>query len=250
MSEYDKAKADWQAGYLAGMGDEKKRMNRSGIEVKPLYGPEDWDAGQQMQDLGFPGQSPSTRGIHATMHRGRPWSPRLVVGLGLPEDYNKRMHALYDMGLTGLYVAPCNSHMRGFDPDEVEPELLGTCGTVIASVEDMRVCLDGLPIDKHSVSLGCTAPHTLSAFMFAVAKQRGIPWSQLTGTTNQSDYLSHFTALHMFFRIALSGQRRLMLDHIEWMNLLDNLTKLGFHEWSTSGLGQREIEFYLETKRH
>ena len=81
----------------------------------------------------------------------------------------------------------------------------------------MRTCLDGLPIDEHSVSLGCTAPYTLSAFLFAVAKARGIPWSKLAGTTNQSDYLSHYTALHMFFRIALPGQRRLMLDHIEWM---------------------------------
>ncbi|MBT3788072.1 MAG: methylmalonyl-CoA mutase [Alphaproteobacteria bacterium] len=218
MSNFEDANAAWLEGYRAGMSDEQVRKNRSGIDIKPLYGPEDWSQDRHLADLGFPGQSPSTRGIHATMHRGRPWSPRLVVGLGLPEDYNQRMRSLYDMGLTGLFVAPCNSHMRGFDPDEVEPELLGTCGTVISSAEDMRVCLEGLPVDKHSVSLGCTAPHSLSAFMFAVAKQRGIPWSQLTGTTNQSDYLSHFTALHMFFRIALPGQRRLMLDHIEWMN--------------------------------
>ena len=215
--EYAAAKARWEADYNAQLGNETPRINRSGIKIKPVYGPEDWDSARYMQDLGYPGESPTTRGIHATMHRGRPWSPRLVVGLDLPEDYNARMRALYDMGLTGLYVAPCNSHMRGFDPDEVEPELLGTCGTVIASAEDMRVCLDGLPIDQHSVSLGCTAPYTLSAFLFAAAKSRDIPWQQLAGTTNQSDYLSHYTTLHMFFRVALSGQRRLMLDHIEWM---------------------------------
>jgi methylmalonyl-CoA mutase N-terminal domain/subunit len=214
---YAEAKARWQADYNAQSGNEAPRRNRSGITIKPVYGPDDWDSDRYMQDLGFPGESPTTRGIHSTMHRGRPWSPRLVIGLGLPEDYNARMRALFDMGLTGLYVAPCNSHMRGFDPDEVEAELLGTCGTVIASADDMRVCLDGLPIDKHSVSLGCTAPYTLSAFLFATAKSRNIPWRRLAGTTNQSDYLSHFTALHMFFRVALSGQRRLMLDHIEWM---------------------------------
>ena len=215
---YAEAKARWEADYNAQSGNEAPRRNRSGITIKPVYGPDDWDSDRYLQDLGFPGESPTTRGIHSTMHRGRPWSPRLVIGLGLPEDYNARMRALFDMGLTGLYVAPCNSHMRGFDPDEVEAELLGTCGTVIASADDMRVCLDGLPIDKHSVSLGCTAPYTLSAFLFATAKSRNIPWSRLAGTTNQSDYLSHFTALHMFFRVALSGQRRLMLDHIEWMN--------------------------------
>ncbi len=217
MDAHDEARAKWEADYLSHLEGEKDRQNRSGIAVKPLYGPGDWDQDRYMADLGYPGQSPATRGIYASMHRGRPWSPRLVVGLGLPEDYNARMRALYDIGLTGLFLAPCNTHMRGYDPDEVEPELLGTCGTVIASAEDVRVCLDGLPIDRYGVSLGCTAPYALSAFMFAVAKRRGIPWKQLAGTTNQSDYLSHYTALHMFFRVALSGQRRLMLDHIEWM---------------------------------
>lgn len=221
--ECDKCRAQadagrrWQAEYDSQLKDERLRTNRSGIEIKPLYGPDDRSGQDYLGTLGFPGQSPMTRGIHATMHRGRPWSPRLVVGLDLPQDYNARMHELYRMGLTGLYVAPCNSHMRGYDPDQVEPELLGTSGTVIASAEDMRVCLEGLPIDEQSVSLGCTAPYTLSAFLFATAKARGVQWSKLAGTTNQSDYLSHYTALHMFFRIALSGQRRLMLDHIEWM---------------------------------
>ena len=214
---YTAARQRWQADYDGQLGAERPRTNRSGIEIRPLYGPDDWRGEDYLGNLGFPGQSPTTRGIHATMHRGRPWSPRLVVGLDLPEDYNARMHELYAMGLTGLYVAPCNSHMRGFDPDEVEPELLGTSGTVIATAKDMAICLDGLPIDEQSVSLGCTAPYTLSAFLFATAKARGIPWVKLAGTTNQSDYLSHHTALHMFFRIALSGQRRLMLDHIEWM---------------------------------
>jgi methylmalonyl-CoA mutase N-terminal domain/subunit len=219
---YRAAKARWEAEYNQQMGNEAPRSNRSGIRIKPLHGPDDWNGdrndGGYMNSLGFPGAGPTTRGIHASMHRGRPWSPRLVVGLDLPEDYNARMRALYDIGLTGLYVAPCNSHMRGFDPDQVEPELLGHCGTVIASAEDMAVCLDGLPIDQYSTSLGCSAPYTLSAFLFAVAKQRGIAWNKLAGTTNQSDYLSHHTALHMFFRIALPGQRRLLLDHIEWMS--------------------------------
>ncbi len=211
-------KAQWRAEYEEQMGAEAPRRNRSGLEVNPLYGPDDWSGDRYLDILGYPGQTPMTRGIHATMHRGRPWSPRLVVGLDLPSDYNARMKELYAMGQHGLYVAPCNSHMRGLDPDQVEPELLGICGTVIASAADMAACLDGLPIDRHSVSLGCTAPYTLSAFHFAAAKSRGIAWKDLAGTTNQSDYLSHFAALHMFFRIALAGQRRLLLDHMEWMS--------------------------------
>lgn len=213
-SDYDDAKARWQARY--GSSDEQRR-NRSGIAVEPLYGPDDWDSSRTMADLGFPGEAPTTRGIHDSMHRGRPWSPRLVVGFGLPEDYNARMRALVESGITGLYVAPCNSHMRGFDADQVPRALLGTCGTVISTAEDLAICLEGLAIDAQSVSLGDTAPYTLSAMLFKVARDRGIPWNALAGTTNQSDYLSHCAALHMFFRVALPGQRRLLLDHIEWM---------------------------------
>ena len=39
-------------------------------------------------------------------------------------------------------------------------------------------------------------------------------------------------------------------DHSEWIDLLDNLSNQGFHEWRASGAGQKKIGFYLETKRH
>ena len=205
----------WQREYDSQVSG--TRRNRSGLEIKPLYGPEDWDAQRHDAELGYPGQTPTTRGIHASMHRGRPWSPRLVVGYGLPEDYNARMRSLYDVGLTGLFLAPCNTHMRGYDPDEMERELVGTCGTLISTTDDMARCMGDLPIEKNSISLGDCAPYTLSSMLLGVAERRGIPWKSLSGTSNQSDYLSHYAALHMFFRVALSGQRRLLLDHIEWM---------------------------------
>lgn len=217
-SQFEREKSRWQADIETQPRVLASRINRSGMPIRPLYGPEDWDSGRYLVDLGFPGQPPFTRGIHSSMHRGRPWSPRLVVGLGVPTDYNRRMRELYALGLTGLYVSPCNSHMRGYDADEVDRELLGTCGTLVSTFDDMAACLAGLPIERESVSLGDTAPYTLSAMMLKVAKDRGVPWNSLVGTTNQSDYLSHYAALHMFFRIALPGQRRVLLDHIEWMN--------------------------------
>lgn len=214
----DPAAARWAQEYEHQAGGLGPKVNRSGIELEPLYGPRDWDASRHDGELGYPGQAPFTRGIHASMHRGRAWSPRLVVGCGVPEDYNARMRGLYEIGLTGLFVAPCNSHMRGYDPDEVDRELLGTCGTLISSADDMAECLDGLPFERESISLGDTAPYTLSAMLLEVARRRGIAWDSLAGTTNQSDYLSHYASLHMFYRLALPGQRRILLDHIEWMN--------------------------------
>jgi len=215
---YADAKSKWEKQYEAQVSSDDLRVNRSGINIKALYGPDDWDSSHYMRDLGFPGQSPETRGIHASMHRGRPWIPRMVVGFGVPEDYNKRMRDLYALGLTGLFVSPCNSHLRGYDADEVDRELLGTCGTLISTPEDMEICLAGIPFERESISVGDTAPYTLSAMLLTVAKSQSVPWASLVGTTNQSDYLSHYAALSMFYRIALPGQKRTLLDHIEWMN--------------------------------
>lgn len=216
-STYDTARAQWRSAYQARCPDEAVRVNRSGLALEPLYGPEHWSADRHLDALGFPGQWPYTRGIHATMHRGQPWNPRLVVGLGVPQDYNARMRGLYDVGLTGLFVAPCNSHMRGFDGDMVDRELIGNNGTLIATADDFAACMDGLPIDRESISLGDAAPYTLSAMLVELARRRGIPREQLAGTTNQSDYLSLHAALAMWDRLAMPGQRRVLLDHIDWM---------------------------------
>ncbi len=222
-TDHGSARAEWAREYESQVPDAAPRFNRSGVRIEPLYGPDTHGPDcsgdpRHPERLGLPGQPPYTRGIHASMHRGRPWSPRMVVGFGVPQDYNQRMRGLYALGLTGLFVSPCNSHLRGYDPDEVDRELLGTCGTLISTSDDMDVCLDGLPFDRESISVGDTAPYTLTAMLLKVARQRSIPWDRLAGTTNQSDYLSHYAALHMFYRLALPGQKRILLDHIDWMN--------------------------------
>jgi methylmalonyl-CoA mutase N-terminal domain/subunit len=215
---FESARDDWRNAYHDHVAGDDEVRNRSGLEVEPLYTPEDWPGERYMADLGFPGAYPFTRGIYPSMHRGRPWSQRLIVGLGLPEDYNRRQRAMTAAGVGGLYVAPCNSYMRGYDMDEVEPALLGTCGTVINSTEHLAACFDGLALEGNSMSLGCNPPFTLTAMALALARRRGVPWSALTGTTNQSDYLSHYVANHMFLRLSLEGSRRLLGDLVLFMN--------------------------------
>jgi methylmalonyl-CoA mutase N-terminal domain/subunit len=56
----------------------------------------------------------------------------------------------------------------------------------------------------------------LLAFLLGTARRRGVPWSQVSGTSNQSDFISHFVANHMFYRLSLPGSRRVLLDHIEF----------------------------------
>ena len=211
---FEDARDDWRAQYEAQIGENRTLRNRSGIEIKPLYTTDDWSSARYMEDLGFPGQLPMTRGIYPTMHRGRTWSQRQLIGLGTPSDFNERFSKLLDAGATAGSLIPCNSVFRGYDCDEVDEELLGTCGTVVNSVDHMDVALKGVPLDRISMAMNDPVPFTLLAFMLGVAQRRGISWDTITGTSNQSDYISHFIANHMFFRIALPGSRRVLVDTI------------------------------------
>jgi methylmalonyl-CoA mutase N-terminal domain/subunit len=210
----------WEAEFRAQVPDGPPVRNRSGIEIKPLYTPSDWDGSRYAEDLSYPGTYPYTRGIYASMHRGRTWTQRQLIGLGTPADYNERVKRLLDAGASAISLLPCNSVFRGLDCDEVDPLLLGTCGTVVNTVEHMEQALQGVPIERISTAMNDPTPFTLFAFLLGVAKRRGVPWTRITGTSNQSDYISHFVANHMFYRLALPGARRLLLDHIEFCRRL------------------------------
>ncbi len=209
-----KGKQQWRRDYAAGGGAEDRVENRSGIEIDPLYTPDDWSEGRYAEDLGYPGQQPYTRGVYPSMHRGRPWSQRQLVGLATPAEYNARMRQVVGAGATALSLIPCNSVYRGFDIDEVDPVLLGTCGTTVNTLEDMACCLDGVPLDTTSIALNDPSPFTLFALLLAYARRTGVAWDRLSGTSNQSDYISHFVANHMFFRLSLEGARRVFADQV------------------------------------
>ena len=99
-NDLQRAEGQWRDEYAAQIGTAEPVRNRSGIEVKPLYTPRDWDGSHYAQELAFPGQWPNTRGIYPTMHRGRAWSQRQLIGLGTPEDYNARLKAVLAAGAT------------------------------------------------------------------------------------------------------------------------------------------------------
>jgi len=212
--DYEAARAAWEQDYSTQIGSEKPIRNRSGIDIKPLYTPDDSGESVYLEKQGFPGQLPMTRGIYPTMHRGRVWSQRQLIGLGTPEDFNARLKTILAHGGSAGSLIPCNSVYRGLDADQVDPLLLGTCGAVVNTVDDMDICYRDIPIGDFSAALNDPLPFTLLALMLGVARRRGIPWERISGTSNQSDYISHFVANHMFFRIALPGSRRVLTDHI------------------------------------
>lgn len=214
----DVAAQQWEKEYTQQIGNnDRKIVNRSGIEVEPLYTPDNQqNSGAYQEKLGFPGQFPYTRGIYPTMHRGRTWTQRQLIGLGTPTDYNARVRSILELGGNAISLIPCNSAFRGLDCDAVPLPLLGTCGTVVNTVDHMDACLDQVPVDQISTAMNDPSPFTLFAFLLNVAKRRGVSWDKITGTSNQSDYLSHFVANHMFYRLSLPGSKRVLVDHIEF----------------------------------
>ncbi len=213
----DQERKQWEQTYKKLLPEDRVRSNRSHIEIKPLYTPEDWDSSQYSKNLGYPGQAPMTRGIYPTMHRGQTWSQRQLIGLATPELYNARVKQMIAIGANALSMIPCNSIYRGLDVDQVDPVLLGTCGVTVNTVDDMAVCLDGIPIGEMSIGLNDPIPFTMLAQVLAHAENIGVPWDKLTGTSNQSDYISHFVANHMFYRLSLKGSKRMQMDQIVYL---------------------------------
>jgi len=179
---FDQAHELWQQSYQQQLGEARKVCNRSGLEVKPLYTQQDWNADAYMRELGFPGQLPMTRGIYPTMHRGRLWTQRQLIGLGVPDEYNQRLRTILNAGATAVSLIPCNSVYRGFDIDEVDPVLLGTCGVTLNTIDDMNRCLEGIDMGAISISQNDPSPFTLLALMLGVAQRRGVPFEAIRGT--------------------------------------------------------------------
>jgi methylmalonyl-CoA mutase N-terminal domain/subunit len=123
---------------------------------------------------------------------------------------------LLQQGASAISLLPCNSGFRGVDCDESPVPLLGTCGTVINTVDHMEAALEGVPIGEISTAMNDPTPFTLFAFLLSVAKRRGVPFDRITGTANQSDYISHFVANHMFYRLSQPGARRVFVDHVKF----------------------------------
>ncbi len=147
------------------------------------------------EQIGQPGEFPFTRGIHATMYRGRYWTMRQYAGFGSARASNERYHYLLNRGQTGLSVAFDLPTQMGYDADD-DWALgeVGKAGVSICSIKDMELLLDGLPLEKVSISMTINAPAAiLLAMIVAVAGQRGIPPTALSGTV-QNDILKEYVA--------------------------------------------------------
>src|ERR1019366_6802474 len=137
---------------------ESKRITDSGIEIRPVYGPEDLEGWDPDQQLGAPGRYPYTRGIRPDMYRGRLWTMRQYAGFGTAESTNERFKFLLGAGQTGLSCAFDLPTQLGYDSDHPRSEgEVGKVGVAIDSLADMRLLLAGLPLDKVTTSMTINA---------------------------------------------------------------------------------------------
>ena len=176
----------------------KEFQNHSGIPIKRLYTPEDAEALDYMRDMGFPGEYPFLRGVHATMYRGRLWTMRLFAGFGTAADTNQRFKYLLNEGESGLSTAFDYPTIMGYDSDhQMARGEVGICGVAISSLRDMEVLFDGIPLDKVTTSMTINGPAPMLLAMYvAVGDKQGVSRDKLGGTT-QNDNLKEFFAQNL-----------------------------------------------------
>jgi methylmalonyl-CoA mutase N-terminal domain/subunit len=200
MSDYEKARKEWQEGVLAPLEAKDKGRTRAGLlagqaDAAPLYGPEDVANLDVLGQLGFPGKPPFTRGVQPNMYRGRLWTMRQYAGFGTAKESNERYRYLLKQGQTGLSVAFDLPTQMGRDSDD--PRALGEVGRVgvaIDSIEDMRTLFAEIPLGDVSTSMTINATAaTLLCLYIAVAEENGVPRQKLRGTI-QNDILKEYMA--------------------------------------------------------
>jgi methylmalonyl-CoA mutase, N-terminal domain len=225
---------------------ERARTTDAGIEVRPIYGPDD---APDADRIGEPGAFPFTRGVRPDMYRGRLWTMRQYAGMGTAEETNRRFRYLLGHGQTGLSVAFDLPTQMGLDSDHPRAEgEVGRTGVAIDSVEDMGRLLEGIPLDQVSTSMtiNATAPILLLLYEL-VAEEQGIAPSALSGTV-QNDLLKEYAARGTYI-YPPQPSMRLITDLFayarERIPRWNTISISGYHMREAGATAAQEIAFTL-----
>jgi methylmalonyl-CoA mutase N-terminal domain/subunit len=254
LTEIQKKKRKWEKTavlkWVRVVPERKEKFTTSSeFLVKRLYTPDDVPEIDYVEDLGFPGEYPFTRGVHATMHRGRLWTMRQFAGFGTARETNARFRYLLKEGETGLSVAFDMPTIWGYDSDHpMAKGEVGTCGVAISTLEDMEVLLDGIPLDRVSTSMTINGPaNVLLSMYIAVGEKQNVPLSQLSGTT-QNDILKEFFAQKLVI-FPPRPSVKLVVDTIEYcskfMPRWNPVSISGYHIREAGSNAVQELAFTL-----
>jgi len=242
------ARAEWERALAASKLRESDFTTVSGAKLEPLYGPEDATL-DYARDLGFPGQFPYTRGVHASMYRGRLWTMRQFAGFGSAKQTNERFKFLLAHGQTGLSTAFDFPTLMGYDSDH-ERSLgeVGQVGVAISSLEDMQTLFDGIPMAEVSTSMTINGPAPIMlAFYIACGERQGVDPKLLRGTI-QNDILKEYQAQHAWL-VPVEPALRMITDvmgycstHVPQWN---TISISGYHIREAGSTAAQELAFTL-----
>jgi methylmalonyl-CoA mutase N-terminal domain/subunit len=228
---------------------ERRFTTLSDVPVERVYTPADLPGFDYDRDLGDPGQYPFTRGIHATMYRGKVWTMRQFSGFGTPEDTNRRLHYLLEQGQTGLSIAFDLPTLMGYDSDHPLAEgEVGKCGVAVSSLADMETLLAGLPLEEVSTSMTINSPAAIIWAMYIVAAEKGgADRRKLSGTT-QNDILKEYIAQKEYI-FPPRPSMRLVVDTIVYSSRelprWNPISISGYHIREAGSTAVQELAFTL-----
>jgi len=250
QAAWEGQRAAWEARYhKSGERPDLYPFTISGIPIRPLYTPEDVAGMNLPRDLAFPGEFPYTRGVHATMYRGRMFTMRQFAGFGTPKESNARYHYLLSHGQTGLSIAFDNPTIMGYDSDHPKAHgEVGKCGVAVDSLRDMEILLDGIDPGAISTSMTINGPASiLFAFYLANAEKRGVPFAKLRGTL-QNDILKEYIAQKCWC-FPPRPSLRIIVDLIEFATKhvpqWNTISVSGYHIREAGSTAAQELAFTL-----
>lgn len=225
---------EWENGILKKTLEKNPEMGNLGADR--LYTPLNIDTSEEkyLNDIGFPGQYPFTRGIQPTMYRGKLWTMRSYSGFATAEETNKRYRFLLEQGVTGLSIAMDLPTQLGYDSsDPLSEGEVGKVGVAIDSLKDMEELFEGIPLGKVSTSMTINAPAAILLAMYqAVAEKQGFKANELRGTI-QNDVLKEYIARGTYI-FPPNASMRLTSDIFKYCS--QNIPK-----WNTISLGAYHI---------
>ena len=229
------------------------RISESGRPIEPVYGPKTLQNFDPERDLGEPGEYPYTRGVYSTMYVSRPWTMRQYAGFSTAADSNRRYHQLIAAGTTGLSVAFDLPTQMGYDSDAEQARgEVGKVGVAIDSVDDMRMLLDGIPLDTVSTSMTINAPAAVLLLLYQlVAEEQGTSPAKISGTI-QNDILKEYIARGTYI-YPPQPSLRLVADSFAYCRReiprWNTISISGYHMAEAGATPVQEIAFTLANAR-
>jgi methylmalonyl-CoA mutase N-terminal domain/subunit len=244
-------KERWEESMLKpSIARNKERKNEfttsSGIPLPVLRTLYDYD---YVEQLGFPGEFPFTRGVQPNMYRGRFWTMRQYAGFASAEESNKRYRFLLQQGQTGLSVAFDLPTQIGYDADHsMAMGEVGKVGVSISSLADMELLFNEIPLDQVSTSMTINAPASILLAMYiAVAKKQGVEMSALRGTI-QNDILKEYVARGTYI-FPPTPSMRLITDSFQfcekYVKRWNTISISGYHIREAGSTAVQEVAFTL-----